>query len=75
LFREVKRAGSQDKLYIFVKAHILRPGADIALADLKEASNENRRAFEKLETEMEKYEIWPGIKPKPMDPVSVLEEY
>jgi len=73
LFREVKRSGTQDKLYIFVKAHILRPGGNLALADLKAVSHKNREAFEKLETEMQSYQDWPGIKPQPMDPVRILE--
>ncbi|MFC1738214.1 secretin N-terminal domain-containing protein [Planctomycetota bacterium] len=72
-FREVAREESHDKLYIFVKAHILRPGGDLALADLKKVSEENRVTFEKLEREMQEYEDWPGLKPDPMDPVSVLE--
>lgn len=73
LFREVSRSSSQDKLYIFVKAHILRPGADQVLTDLKNVSRENRGAFEKLEAEMQKYESWPGVKAKTMDPEKVLE--
>ena len=73
LFREVSTAGGHDKLYIFVKAHILRPGGDLALADLREVSLKNRATFERLETEMQKYEDWPGIKPEPMDPLKILE--
>ena len=73
LFRDVSSAGGHDKLYIFVKAHILRPGGDLALADLKEVSRVNREAFESLEAEMQEYEDWPGIKPKPMDPLKILE--
>ena len=73
-FREVARGGNQDKLYIFVKAHILRPGSDLGLEDLKDVSTENRHRFEQLETEMQEYQIWPGMKPKPMDPLRVLEE-
>jgi len=72
-FREVTKAGSHDKLYIFVKAHILRPGGELALADLKDVSRENRQTFEKLESEMQTYEIWPGIEPEPMDPLKILE--
>jgi type II secretory pathway component GspD/PulD (secretin) len=72
-FRSVARASGQDKLYVFVKAHILRPGGDLALADLKQVSRENRERFERLEKEMGEYEDWPGIKPKPLDPVRILE--
>ncbi|MHC4412178.1 MAG: secretin N-terminal domain-containing protein, partial [Planctomycetota bacterium] len=73
-FRKVAKSGSHDKLYIFIKAHILRPGGDLGLADLKDVSGKNRETFEKLEQEMEEYEAWPGIKPKPMDPLRILEE-
>jgi type II secretory pathway component GspD/PulD (secretin) len=73
-FRDVSKAGAQDKLYIFVKAHILRPGGDLGLADLKDVSSKNRESFEKLEREMNEYEAWPGIKPQPMDPLRILEE-
>ncbi len=73
LFRKVSRSGEQDKLYIFVKAHILRPGGDLALADLKDVSLENRRKFEQLEAEMQEYEDWPGVKARPLDPVHILE--
>jgi len=73
MFRSVSRVGVHDKLYIFVKAHILRPGGDLALADLKEVSVKNRQTFEKLEEEMQNYEDWPGIKPAPLDPLKVLE--
>ncbi|HUT28479.1 MAG TPA: secretin N-terminal domain-containing protein [Sedimentisphaerales bacterium] len=72
-FREVSESGTQNKLYIFVKAHILRPGGDLALADLKDISRMNRDAFESLEREMGDYESWPGIKPAPLDPVRILE--
>ena len=72
-FRSVARAEGQDKLYIFVKAHILRPGGEFALADLKQISRENRQRFEKLEKEMGEYEDWPGINPTPLDPVRILE--
>jgi type II secretory pathway component GspD/PulD (secretin) len=72
LFKTVARSEGQDKVYIFVKAHILRPGGDLALADLREVSRENREAFERLEREMGEYEDWPGIKPKPMDPLRIL---
>ena len=37
LFRSVAEGSNQDRLYIFVKAHILRPGSDLALEDVKKA--------------------------------------
>jgi len=72
-FRDVARSEEHDKLYIFVKAHILRPGEGLALDDLKQISRENRQKFEKLEREMGEYEDWPGIKSTPLDPVRILE--
>ena len=42
-------------------------------ADILEVSGENRATFEKYETEMQEYEDWPGIKPKPMEPLHILE--
>jgi len=30
-------------------------------------------AFEDFEEQFQKYEDWPGIKPKPMHPLNVLE--
>jgi type II secretory pathway component GspD/PulD (secretin) len=74
LFRDVTRSGGHDRLYIFVKAHILRPGNDLGLQDLKEVSRKNREKFEQLEAEMQEYSDWPGLKPKPLDPVKILEE-
>jgi len=72
-FRTVERSESHDKLYIFVKAHILRPGGASGLADLKTVSESNRSTFERLENEMGNYQDWPGIKSAPMDPVKVLD--
>jgi len=73
-FRSVVKSSVQDKTYIFVKAHILRPGTDASLEDLKLISQYNRDKFEKLEAEMQAYAIWPGLKEEPMDPLRILEE-
>ena len=75
LFRSAGNTDSQSRLYVFVKAHILRPGEDTAaLSDVERVSTQNRDRFERYEEEMQKYEDWPGIKPKPMDPLKILEE-
>jgi len=74
LFRSTSNTNTQSKLYVFVKAHILRPGDDLSSQDLKNLSNRYRREFEESELEMQNYEDWPGIKPTPMDPEKVLEE-
>lgn len=74
LFRGIKNSDRQSKLYVFVKAEIIRP-ADHGqgMADLEAISERHRIAFEKHELEFQNYEDWPGIKPQPVDPVKVLE--
>jgi general secretion pathway protein D len=73
LFRNIANTNNQDRLYIFVKAHILRPGQEGGISDIAKISGINRATFEKYESEMQNYQDWPGIKPKPMDPLQVLE--
>ncbi|MDD5459765.1 MAG: secretin N-terminal domain-containing protein [Phycisphaerae bacterium] len=74
LFRGVTDSGEQSRLYVFVKANIIRPGDQLAgLEDIKRVSERNRRAFEELEERFQEQEDWPGVKGKPMDPVRVLE--
>jgi len=74
LFRSTANTDIQSRLYVFVKAHILRPGEEAAaVSDIEVVSAKNRATFEKYEKEMQEYEDWPGIKPKPMDPVQILE--
>jgi len=75
LFRNISNTDTQSRLYVFVKAHILRPGEEaIGQSDIELVSAKNRATFEKYESEMQKYEDWPGIKAKPMDPLRVLEQ-
>ena len=74
LFRNASNASVQSRLYVFVKAHILRPGQEFTgMSDIEVVSLKNRKTFERFEKEMQEYEDWPGIKPKPMDPLQVLE--
>jgi type II secretory pathway component GspD/PulD (secretin) len=74
LFRDTNNSDIQRKLYVFVKAEIIRPeDTAFAMGDLERISNRNRAAFEEIEDEFQKYHDWPGIKPKPMDPLRVLE--
>jgi len=73
LFRSTANTDTQSRLYVFVKAHILRPGEKGGLSDTELVSRRNREKFERYEEEMQRYEDWPGIKPKPMDPLRVLE--
>ena len=74
LFRSTANTDSQNRLYVFVKAHILRPGEEVpGESDIEVVSAKNRATFEKYEKEMQDYEDWPGIKSKPMDPLRILE--
>ncbi|MBN2456433.1 MAG: hypothetical protein JXB29_07875 [Sedimentisphaerales bacterium] len=74
LFRSTANTDSQSRLYVFVKAHIIRPGEEFAsTSDIELVSAKNKAAFEKYEAEMQKYEDWPGFKPEPMDPEKILE--
>jgi general secretion pathway protein D len=74
LFRTIDNSDIQSKLYIFVKANILRPSEfKPGLPDLEKISERNRMAFEKSEKTFQQYEQWPGLKPEPMEPERVLE--
>ncbi|GAF91018.1 unnamed protein product, partial [marine sediment metagenome] len=74
LFRTIDNSDEANKLYVFVKANILRPDETVAgLAQLQQISAENRAAFEEAERMFQSKEDWPGIKPEPMDPLRVLE--
>jgi len=77
LFRGIDNSDIQSKLYIFVRAEIIRP-ADAAGdhdQDLKRISDENRQAFEKHEHEFQSHQSWPGIKSRPVDPPKVLQAH
>jgi len=75
LFRNAGNKGRQEKLYIFVKAEIIRPAETLTqgLPDLEKLSERNRMAFEKFEQEFQTYKNFPGIKAKPVAPLKVLE--
>jgi len=74
LFRGVSNNDIQKKLYVFVKAEVIRPeDTTYAMGELVRISDRNRAAFEKHEQEFQKYQDWPGIDPKPIDPLKVLE--
>jgi len=70
LFRSSGKSDIQTKLYVFVKAEIIRPEQSNAMVEL---SNRNRDAFEQDEAEFQAFEGWPGIKPKVMGPERVLD--
>lgn len=75
VFRSVANSDIQSKLYVFVRAEIIRPTDALAETpgDLERISERNRTAFEEHEAEFQGYQNWPGIKPKPIKPRSVLE--
>jgi len=74
LFRKIDDSSTQKKLYVFVKANILRPSeGEKGLSDIKVISEKNKAAFEKSETAIHTYEALPGIKPQPMNPLHVLD--
>ena len=74
LFRTVSKVASDSKLYIFVKANILRPEQTIGLSQLKNISKSNKVEFERSESEFQKHQEFPGIKPEPLQPEKVLEQ-
>ncbi|MDI6448421.1 secretin N-terminal domain-containing protein [Anaerobaca lacustris] len=75
LFRGVNNSDRQSKLYIFVKAEVIRPGMATghSMEELERLSERNRLAFEQHEKEFQSHQSWPGFKPKPVQPERVLE--
>jgi general secretion pathway protein D len=74
LFRSTSNSDLQRHMYVFVKAEIIRPDdKDFAGGDLQRISDRNRQAFEETEIEFQDYRNWPGVKPRRMTPLKVLE--
>jgi type II secretory pathway component GspD/PulD (secretin) len=74
LFRKIGNTSNDTRLYVFVKGEILRPDEKIAgLPDLEQISDRNKAAFEELEERFQSHQDWPGIKPKNMNPLNVLD--
>jgi general secretion pathway protein D len=74
LFRKIDKSSTQTKLYIFVKANILRPSETFAgLPDLERISDKNRGAVEDFERRFQGHQDWPGIEPEPVEPLRVLD--
>jgi len=74
LFRSTSNSVDDSKLYVFVRANILRPEETLAgLPELERISERSRAAFEESEQKFQNHQDWPGIKPKPVDPVRVLD--
>lgn len=74
-FRSIANSDIESKLYVFVKAEIIRPSNTGVgdYEDLNRISNQSRKAFEEHEREFQSYQTWPGIKPKPVPPAKVLD--
>lgn len=75
LFRSVDNSDVEKKLYVFLKANIIRPYEESRLMDLQKISEEHQKAFEESESEFQKIEDFPGIPPDPMRPERVLKDY
>ncbi len=75
LFRSIGNSDVEKKLYVFLKANIIRPYAQTELKDLQEISDKYRDAFEKSESQFQDLEDIPGIKSPPMPPEHVLRNY
>lgn len=74
IFRNAEKLRDDSKLYIFVKANILRPELSESLKQLRDISQKNRAEFERDEAKFQQHELFPGIPEKPMDPNKVLEQ-
>jgi type II secretory pathway component GspD/PulD (secretin) len=75
IFRSVDNSDVEKKLYVFLKANIVRPYEESRLKDLQTISEEHQNAFEKSESKFQKMEDFPGIAPDPMQPERVLKDY
>jgi type II secretory pathway component GspD/PulD (secretin) len=74
LFRNVDNTDSVDKLYVFVKANIIRPGDQVeGIEDIRRVSGKYRDEFEEMEDKFQGLQDFPGITPPPMDPEKVLD--
>ncbi|MCK4998681.1 MAG: hypothetical protein KAS23_04070 [Anaerohalosphaera sp.] len=74
LFRSTSNFDKQTKLYIFVKATILRPDeTEAGLPDLIEESDLYRAAYEEAEQDWQEHKTWPGVKPKTVKPEKLLD--
>lgn len=76
LFQNTNNTDNQTKLYIFVKAYILRPqdnGQTVGLPQLVERSDEYKRAFEQEEKKFQDHSWGTIKKSNPMEPMKILE--
>jgi general secretion pathway protein D len=75
LFRSIDNSNVEKKLYVFLKANIVRPYDESRLLDLENMSEEHQKAFEESESQFQKLQDVPGIAPKPTPPEGVLRDY
>jgi general secretion pathway protein D len=74
LFRSTDNNDLERNMYVFVKAEVIRPDeGGFVDNELQRISDRNRDAFEKHEIEFQKYQNWPGVSPKEMSPLKVLD--
>ena len=74
LFRSIDNNDTEKKLYVFLKARIVRPYEEGKLADLQRISDKYKEDFEEAERKFQRKENWPGVAPEPLNPVWVLED-
>jgi general secretion pathway protein D len=73
-FRSVGNEDIEKKLYVFVKAEVIRPADVLAGNDaLQRLSDKHRMAFERHEAEFQQEESVPGVKEQPTSPSKVLD--
>jgi type II secretory pathway component GspD/PulD (secretin) len=73
-FRSTGNSDIEKKLYVFVKAEIIRPADVMAGNDaLQKLSEKHRMAFERHEAEFQQEQSIPGVKAKSMSPDKVLD--
>lgn len=75
LFRGVDETDKQSRLYVFVKANIVRPGDELTGdSDIERISQKKRDAFERDESRFQGLDSIPGIKPGKIQPEKILED-
>lgn len=75
LFRGVSESDVQSRLYVFVKANIVRPGDELTGdSDVERISRKKRDAFERDENMFQGLDSIPGIKPGKIQPEKILED-
>jgi len=75
LFRGIDQTDTQVRLYVFVKANIIKPGDELTgQSDIERISQKKRKSFEEEEARFQGLEALPGFKPNPIHPEKILED-